>query len=176
VLLIVSSLIVLFEFLSLNLTCQSCFSVPVLSPFLILVGLNLAKPKNSARSSLSNAPNCAGTRTKSSRFLFDHACCPDCTACSLGLSPPMRSKLRGKLFLRTFLLPGAPCCEFRPARRADCLPVLAHERPYFAGKLLFARVRPGRAMCSDFLTIRGGAVRLSAAPRKVPRPASPARL
>ena len=46
--------------------------------------------------------SCAGIRTISSLFPFDYALCPDCTACSLGFTPPMRLKLRSKLFLRSF--------------------------------------------------------------------------
>jgi hypothetical protein len=70
---------------------------------------------------------------------------PNCTACSLGFSPPVRSELRSNLFLCTFLLPRALLCEFQPARKVDLLPILALDRHYFAGKPPFTRLRP----CSD---------------------------
>jgi hypothetical protein len=69
------------------------------------LGLNLAKPQNSARETLSNDPNCVGTRSQHSFFPFDHAVCPDFTSCAPEFGPPVRFKLRGKQFLRTFLLP-----------------------------------------------------------------------
>jgi hypothetical protein len=57
------------------------------------------------------------------------------------------AKLRGKFFLRTFLPPEAPLYAFRPVRRAENLPMFAPERPYFAGKPPFARLRPGCGVC-----------------------------
>jgi hypothetical protein len=72
---------------------------------------------------LGDDSNGAGTHTQNSLSPFDHACCPDGTACALGFTPPVRSQLRGTLFLRTCLLPGAPCGAFRPAQRADFLPI-----------------------------------------------------
>jgi hypothetical protein len=72
---------------------------------------------------LGDDPNGAGTHTKNSLSPFDHACCPDGTACALGCTPPVRSQRRGTLFLRTFLRPGAPYGAFRPAQRADVLPI-----------------------------------------------------
>jgi hypothetical protein len=56
---------------------------------------------------LSDYLNCAGTRTKSALFPFDYAFCPDSTAFAIGFSPLVRLKLRSKLFLRSFLPPGA---------------------------------------------------------------------
>jgi hypothetical protein len=112
------------------------------APDLHNVGLNLAKLKNSPRWTLSDDSEGAGTRPKSLLFPFDHAHCPNGTACSLGYSPPVRSKLRGKLFLRTLLLPGASFCEFWPVRQPDCLPILVPERYSFAGKPPFAKLRP----------------------------------
>jgi hypothetical protein len=56
----------------------------------------------------------------------------------------MYSKLRGKLFQRTFLSFKAPLLAFWPARRADFLSIVAPEQPYFAGKTPFARLRPPR--------------------------------
>src|SRR6266849_2975476 len=91
---------------------------------------------------LSDDSNCARTRTQSALFPFDHALCPDCTTFLLGLRPLVCSKLRSKLFLRTFLSSGAPLCAFWPARRADFLPIVAPGQPYFAGKPPFARLRP----------------------------------
>jgi hypothetical protein len=53
---------------------------------------------------LSGDRNCVGTHTKNALFPFDYAFYLGSTAFALGLSPPVRSKLRSKLFLRTFLL------------------------------------------------------------------------
>ena len=80
---------------------------------------------------------------------FDHAFYPNYTSFALGLRPPGRSKLRCKLFLRTFLSSRAPWCTFWLAQRADFLPIAASEHPYFAGKTLFARLRPHQAKRSS---------------------------
>jgi hypothetical protein len=108
-------------------------------PFLL--GLYLAKPKYPARATLGDDPRWAGTHTNHSPVPFDHAFCPDGSACALGLTPPVRSQRRGMLLLRTLLRPGAPCGACRPAPRADCLPMYAFERSDVAGKPPVARVR-----------------------------------
>jgi hypothetical protein len=84
-------------------------------------GLNLAKPKNSARGTLSDDPNCVGTLTKHSLFPGDHAVCSDFTVCSLGFCPPGCFKLRGKRFLRSFSPSRALLAT--SGRRADLYPI-----------------------------------------------------
>jgi hypothetical protein len=72
-------------------------------------GLNLAKPQNSARLTLSDDLNGVGTCTHRSLFLCDHVFHPDCMAFSLGFSLPVHSQLRSKPFLCSFLPSGALC-------------------------------------------------------------------
>jgi hypothetical protein len=56
------------------------------------------------------------------------------------------SKLRGKLFLRTFLSSSLPLYAFWSARRVDFLPIDVPEQLYFAEKTPFARLRPSNVI------------------------------
>ena len=61
----------------------------------------------------------------------------------------MRSKLRGKLFLRTFPSFRAPLHAFWRARRADFLSIVLPKQPYFARKTPLARLRPCRGLAGS---------------------------
>jgi hypothetical protein len=105
-------------------------------------GLNLAKPKNAARETLSDNLHGVSTRPQRTLCPFDHALCLRFTALAVELSPVVSSKGRSNLFLRTFLPSSAPFDAFRRARRPSFLAIIAPERPYFAGKSPLARLGP----------------------------------
>jgi hypothetical protein len=76
------------------------------------------------------------------RLLDDHAIRSDLAALPSASNLIPTEKVRSKLFLRTFLPSGLPFYAFWLARQADSLPICLPERPCFAGKSPFARLRP----------------------------------
>ena len=72
---------------------------------------------------------------------FDHAPRPDFTALSVGFGSQGRSKLRGKLFLRTFRPLGMPFCTVSVSRIATSPPISASKEPLLCRKIVFRYVK-----------------------------------